>query len=598
MRGEARRTACNRRRSVIVPTLVSAVLLSVCAIAIPGSALASGSASVLPADVSGLSPAEGTVGVSVTIDGTGFSGATEVDFGSASASFIVDSDSQITASVPLGAQSGPVTVQTPSGPMESAGTFTFIPIQHVVIVDEENHSFNDMLGKFCVDQADGTIVRSGDNSSCDGTDQGVLLNGSSIPLTSEPNGGLPMVAHGVADQANAMDGGKMDGFQLVRGCRSTDNPAYACFSQYDPLAGPCGKTQTQTCIPNIVQWAKSFAISDQTFEFRQTPSWAGHMVLADATLEHFQGGVPKKEMPGLTSYVGWGCDSGLLTPWVHTDGTKSLVPPCIPNAAGAMGPVYDGTTYAKKQHATYVPTMFDRLDSAARSWRIYGGGGSIQGGKKPSAYIWTICPTFWECLGSSQINNLVPNTQFATDALAGQLPSVSYVTPVANASMHQPSAASVGDNWLAKSVIGPAMAGPEWSSTAIFVTWDDCGCFYDAVPPPSPEWGVRVPMLIISPWAKPGYTDSQPATFVSMLAFVEHTFNLPPLNPCATVGATDPNCTDDLVGADGQPMYDYMGAFDFGQTPLTPTKIVQTPLDRHDQIHEAAWARTAGDEDT
>src|SRR6185503_19546959 len=101
------------------------------------------------------------------------------------------------------------------------------------------------------------------------------------------------------------------------------------------------------------------------------------------------------------------------------------------------------------------------------------------------------------------------------------------------------------------------MNGPDWDTTTIFITYDDCGCFYDHVVPP-PDLGIRVPMVIVSPYAKPGTTDSTTASFSSMLAYMEHTFGLAPLSPA------DANA------------YDYANSFDYGQQPLQPI-----PLSRH-----------------
>jgi phospholipase C len=113
-----------------------------------------------------------------------------------------------------------------------------------------------------------------------------------------------------------------------------------------------------------------------------------------------------------------------------------------------------------------------------------------------------------------------------------------------------------GDAWLGQ-MIDSIEHGPEWGSTAIFLTWDDCGCFYDHVNPLSygPNLGVRVPMIIISPYARQGYTDSTPATFVSLLAFIEHDFGLAPLNQ-----------------ADGN-AYDFSNAFNYSQTPLSAVSL-------------------------
>jgi phospholipase C len=114
----------------------------------------------------------------------------------------------------------------------------------------------------------------------------------------------------------------------------------------------------------------------------------------------------------------------------------------------------------------------------------------------------------------------------------------------------------VGEDWI-NSLVTPLMNGPEWSSTAIFLTQDDCGCFYDHVPPPAhtPKLGIRVPMIIISPYARPGYTDNNDASMSSPLAYIEHNFGLSPLSS-ADQGA-----------------YDYRNSFDYSQKPVGPVQL-------------------------
>ena len=96
--------------------------------------------------------------------------------------------------------------------------------------------------------------------------------------------------------------------------------------------------------------------------------------------------------------------------------------------------------------------------------------------------------------------------------------------------------------------------GPDWDSTAIFITYDDCGCFYDHVAPglnpDGTQEGTRIPMVIVSPYARAGFTDSTHATFASILAYVEQTFGLTPL------------------GINDAEAYPYTNAFDYSQTPL------------------------------
>jgi phospholipase C len=109
-------------------------------------------------------------------------------------------------------------------------------------------------------------------------------------------------------------------------------------------------------------------------------------------------------------------------------------------------------------------------------------------------------------------------------------------------------------------VANAIMTGPEWNSTALFITWDDCGCFYDQVPPgTNPDGtpqGPRSPLLIVSPFARPAFTDSTHTSFAGILAYVENNFGLTPLGP------------NDMDA------YNFSNAFNYSQKPLKPARIV------------------------
>jgi phospholipase C len=203
----------------------------------------------------------------------------------------------------------------------------------------------------------------------------------------------------------------------------------------------------------------------------------------------------------------------------------------------------------------------DRLDEAGLSWRIY----SPQ--KGDLNYGWAICPTFSDCLYTGQEANTGPPEDFIPDLQAEGLPSLTYLIPRTENSEHNRTVMMDGDNWMAD-VVGAVMASPAWKSTAIFITWDDCGCFYDHVPPP-PNLGIREPMVIVSPYAKPGFTDSNVASFGSMLAYVEHTFGLAPLAP-----------------EDGA-AYDFSQSFDYSQDPLPPVHLTRHRV----PSWESAWMK-------
>jgi phospholipase C len=212
------------------------------------------------------------------------------------------------------------------------------------------------------------------------------------------------------------------------------------------------------------------------------------------------------------------------------------------------------------------------MQQAGVSWRIYSGVKPTSGGKAQyDNYIFDICTYFADCLYTAQANNQYPSGQVIADATNGTLPEMSMVFPTKGptgaTSQHNGTSMLEGDNWIGQ-VVGAIENGPDWDSTAIFITYDDCGCFYDHVSPP-PGYGIRVPMVIVSPWAKPGYTDSNTASFASVIAFAEHTFNFGPV-------------TAEDAGA-----YDFSNAFDYSQSPLPPVRMTVDPL----PLRERAWLK-------
>jgi Tol biopolymer transport system component len=393
------------------------------------------------------------------------------------------------------------------------------PIDHVVIIYMENHSFNDVLGDLCVVDA-----------RCVGSTTGQLHDGTTIPLARAPDI-APDVAHSGGAQEIAINGGQMNGFDLIDGC--TPNTGYACYMQYQPDE-----------IPTIASLARQYVISDATYQTYSVASFGSHISLVSSVLDGFtRGGFLQGGPPG----PGWGCDSGkeqLWFPTVYATGT--FQPTCIPQT--------DGSGPYQASPLPWVPTIMKRFDEAGLSWRLYAPQ-SNQGG-----YTWSICPVFAECFFTSESQNFVKNKQFVADVQGGNMPNLSVLIPITRNSTHNKKSMLAGDNWIADQV-NAVMASPFWSSTAIFLTWDDCGCFYDPVPPPD-GLGIRSPMVIVSPYARPGYTDSTTASYASLLSFIEHRWGLAPMGP------------DDATA------YDYSGAFNFAQRPLAPTHFDTHPIPR------------------
>jgi phospholipase C len=140
--------------------------------------------------------------------------------------------------------------------------------------------------------------------------------------------------------------------------------------------------------------------------------------------------------------------------------------------------------------------------------------------------IWNPLPDFSDVHADHQLGNIVPDTRFFHDAYAGRLPAVSWVIPSGDNSEHPPARVSTGQDHVTRA-INAVMSGKDWSSTAIFLAWDDWGGFYDHVKPPRVDgqgYGLRVPGLVISPYARRGYVDHQVLSFDAYLKFIEDVF--------------------------------------------------------------------------
>ena len=395
-----------------------------------------------------------------------------------------------------------------------------MPIQHVVVIYQENHTFDNLLGALCVQQ----------NNRCNGVTTG-QAGTTTIPLGPTTDI-VPTVDHSVIGQATATDGGKMDGFYKINGCTA---PTYACYTQ----AGP-------TSVPILWSLATSYAISDNTYSQTPVMSWEQHMQLGSMTLDGFYGNNPVPA-PGLTGGSGWGCISPDHVLW----GPKQVwVSPCVPDAAG-KGPRIAGSP------VPYVPDFYDNVLAANQiSYGMYG----AYYDTGTAENIW--CPgcmfSTWE--NSSQKTATAKHPKdILTDITSGHLPEVSYVTPLPKNSQHNTDSLIQGDNWIG-SIVAAVQASPYWASTAIVIAYDDCGCFYDHVVPPV-GLGMRTPLVIVSPYAKAAYVDHTQAAFSSSVqAFVEWVFGLP------TLTSTTPD-----NGA-----YAWQNSFDFTQVPLARTSITTT----------------------
>ena len=173
-----------------------------------------------------------------------------------------------------------------------------------------------------------------------------------------------------------------------------------------------------------------------------------------------------------------------------------------------------------------IPNIPQEAAAAGLTWKYYG-----------TAPVWD-APQYIQSIKNSP---QVSSTQIITDAKANNLPNISFVTPGEDSqSDHPPQPTQPAQNFVS-SIVNAVMHSSEWNSTAIFVTWDDFGGWYDHVPPPQVDGiglGPRVPLLVISPWAKPGYISSQQGEFASFDKFIEAVFNLPSLGARDSLAST------------------------------------------------------------
>lgn len=346
-------------------------------------------------------------------------------------------------------------------------------IQHIVIIDKENRSFDSMFGRF---------------PGADGATTGKLSNGQTVPLIHQPDHLLLDIDHGGNAATRAIDKGRMDKFNKLTG--AVQNGQNQALSQLWPQD-----------IPGYYAYAHAFTLDDRFFSTVLGPSFPNHLVTVAATAFN------TVENPTNMSYNAWGCDSGpyaTVRTQSPTTGKSRFVKPCF--------------------NATTIP---DLLQRSGISWKYYAPP------RYKSGYIWSALDAIRHIrYGPLWNTNVVNDNTFTQDASSGSLPAVSWLVTSEAKSDHPPNSICVGQSWT-EQMINSVMQGPDWGSTVIILTWDDFGGFYDHVAPPSTQrvrFGPRVPTIIISPFSRAHTVDHTPYDFNSILRFVEDRFGLPPIN--------------------------------------------------------------------
>jgi len=367
-------------------------------------------------------------------------------------------------------------------------------IEHIVFLIKENRSFDNYFGQF---------------PGANGATTGITSTGQIIPLRHTPDQVVD-IAHEWVSALTAIDGGKMDQFDLIP--FGDMNGQYLAYSQL-----------TQFDIPNYWAYAQAFTLADNMFSSVHGDSFENHLY----TIAAQSGGMIAKKHNS-PSGSKWGCDAPStfqLQVLDEVSGVISEVFPCLD-----------------------FQTLADSLDSAGISWKYYAPPEGSAG------YTFSTYDEINHIRNTSLWSeHVVSDTQFAADAASGNLPAVSWLVTGLN-NDHPPNSSCQGENWTVQT-LNALMQGPNWSTSAVFLTWDDFGGFYDHVPvPPVDIYGLgpRVPMIIISPYARPGNISHTQYEYTSVLKFIEERYGLPPL----TTRDADANDTTD--------------SFDFTQTPLSP----------------------------
>ncbi len=377
------------------------------------------------------------------------------------------------------------------------------PVDHVVVIVKENHTFDNYFGSF--PGAEGTSVAH--------TSQG------DVPVGRPPLFQTRDLCHNHSCALVDWHGGAMDGWLEGDPQNGTDHLAFAQYQERD--------------IPNYWRYARRFVLADHFFSSMLGPSFPGHSFFI-AAQAGWSLGNPTQTVP-------WGCDDF---------------------AGTTVDTLVDGTCTVKKVFPCFdYPTVPDLLPGAV-TWKFYGS-------KEPPLIgeTWSMFDAVAHIRNSAAWRqHVVDVSQFDSDVANGTLPNVVWLVNQDLNSEHPPLSICAGENWVVRRV-NEIMNSPYWSRTVILMSWDDFGGWYDHVTPPQRYGcdatapyglGMRLPLIVISPYAKPGYVLKRVASQASVPKMIETLFNLPALH------------TLDPAAQDGDGTSDLMEALDFTQAPLAP----------------------------
>jgi phospholipase C len=435
-------------------------------------------------------------------------------------------------------------------------------IKHIIIIMQENRSFDSYFGTF--PGADGYPMKNGEITVCNPNP----ATGQCVTPYHDPydrNIGGP---HNQASSTKAVDNGKMDGFIAVavnspKGCLNMEDPDCSRKGKIDVMGYHNGQD-----IPNYWAYAKAFVLQDHMFEPNASWSLPSHLFELSAWSAY----CTKHDDPQ-------SCTNSLNAPGMPPDFRGRNDPAFGGERNGPPGskPIYAWTdlTYLLHRHHVswgyYVvkgtePDCED--DSEATCPPVK------QNARTPG--IWNPLPYFDTVKNDGDLGRIQPIENFKRQAREGTLPSVSWIVPSGLLSEHPPALISAGQTFVT-GLINSVMKSADWKDSVIFLSWDDWGGFYDHVVPPKVDengYGIRVPGIVISPYAKRGHIDKQVLSFDAYIKFIEDDFlGGMRLDP-KTDGRPDPRPT---VREDVPILGDLKNDFDFNQKPLPPLVLPERP---------------------
>ena len=430
-------------------------------------------------------------------------------------------------------------------------------IKHIIVIEQENRSFDSYFGTY--PGAAGIPMKNGVPTVC----LPIPTGGCQAPYhdTADANGGGP---HGEANAKADVDGGEdgrvhHPGHERQEGLRQlkVDNPECSNSATPDVMG-----YHTAAEIPNYWTYAKDFVLDDHMFEPVASWSLPDHLYLVS-------GWSAKCSSPAPSS-----CTNDIVGPYTPAQMQRYVDQAIDTGTADITNAWTDITWLLYNKHvswAYYVQTGDQpdcENDSAVACPPV------AQSYLTPG--IWNPLPIFEDVQKDHQIRNIQPLNNYFSEAKKGTLPSVMWVTPSQADSEHPPASVHQGQAYVT-AVINAAMKSPDWDSTAIFLQWDDWGGFYDSVVPPPVDqngYGLRVPAMVISPYAKTGYIDHQTLSSDAYLKFIEDDFlGGSRLNP-KTDGRPD---TRPDVREDEKILGNMVNDFDFNQAPRAPVLLPTNP---------------------